>query len=159
MGSRSGSHLARRKRNHLLALSPSFWSNGLSGTQRTVKPYILRAGEGRVYRWHDVRVEVKAGVPELGGVASITETVTRKGEEPHEHVHETEDETFYLLEGRMTLHVDGADFEAAPGAFAFVPKGTPHTYTITSDGDVRYLCVAVPGTFGEHIERTGERIE
>lgn len=26
-----------------------------------MEPYVLHGGEGRVYRWHDVRVEIKAG--------------------------------------------------------------------------------------------------
>jgi mannose-6-phosphate isomerase-like protein (cupin superfamily) len=125
-----------------------------------MEPYVLPAGEGRrTYRWHGVRVEVKAGSIELDGAVGISETLTRKGEEPHEHVHELEDELFYILDGSLTLHCAGKDYDVEERAFAFVPKGTPHTYTIRSDGDVRFLVFSVPGSFTEGIEQTGERID
>jgi mannose-6-phosphate isomerase-like protein (cupin superfamily) len=99
-----------------------------------VEPYVLHAGEGRVYRWHGVRVEVKAGSPELGGEMALTETVTKKGEEPHVQVHENEDELFYLLDGKLTLRCNNASYDVEERAFVFVPKGTPHTYEIRSEG-------------------------
>ena len=124
-----------------------------------MEPYVLHAGEGRVYRWNGVRVEVKAGQRELGGVVGISETVTRKGEEPHVHVHDAEDELFYIVQGKLTVQCNETRTDAEEGAFVFVPKGTPHTYEIRSEGDVRYLVFSVPGSFTESIERNGERID
>jgi quercetin dioxygenase-like cupin family protein len=124
-----------------------------------VKPYVLPPGGGRVYRWHGVREEVKAAGPELRNMAGVIETTTRKGEEPHVHVHEEEDELFYVLEGEFTFEADGRRFDAGPRSFVFVPRQTPHTYKIRSDGDVRFLVLTIPSSFVDHIERTGERIE
>ncbi|MEX2226197.1 MAG: cupin domain-containing protein [Dehalococcoidia bacterium] len=89
----------------------------------------------------------------------LTETVTKKGEEPHTHVHDVEDELFYVLDGKLTFHCNDASYDVEERAFVFVPRGTPHTYTIRSDGEIRFLVMSLPGTFGEHIERTGERID
>jgi quercetin dioxygenase-like cupin family protein len=124
-----------------------------------MKPYVLQAGEGRVYTWHGVREEVKAAGPELNGMAGVVETTTRKGEEPHMHVHEEEDELFYILEGEITFHANGDSIDAGPRAFVFVPKQTPHTYTIRSDGDVRFLVITVPSSFVDHMEATAEPLE
>lgn len=43
------------------------------------------------------------------------------------------------------------------GGFAFVPLGTPHTYTIHSKR-VRMLGMSTPSDFGDHIEATGKNV-
>jgi len=107
------------------------------------KPYALHSGEGWTY---NVGVEfvVKAGEIRTGGGAAILEFVTRKGEEPGEHTHLTEDEMFYLLEGTLSVQCDGKTFDLQPGDFAFLPHGLPHAYTITSDDPVHLLAVTSP---------------
>jgi mannose-6-phosphate isomerase-like protein (cupin superfamily) len=57
------------------------------------------------------------------------------------HVHHSDDEAWYVLEG--TLHVKaGSDvIEARAGASVFVPRGKPHTYWNPSPEPCRYLLV------------------
>jgi mannose-6-phosphate isomerase-like protein (cupin superfamily) len=57
------------------------------------------------------------------------------------HVHHSDDEAWYVLEG--VLHVrSGSDVvEARAGASVFVPRGKPHTYWNPSREPCRYLLV------------------
>lgn len=119
-----------------------------------MKPYALATGEGRSYTWHGVVFTMKAAAPETGGALAIWELTTRPGEEPQEHVHDAEDEIFFIIDGAMTVHCAGRDFPAIAGTFMFIPRGTPHTYTITSES-VKVLGMSTPSSFGDHIERTG----
>jgi quercetin dioxygenase-like cupin family protein len=121
-----------------------------------MKPYVLAAGEGRAYEWHDVVFIMKAAAAETGGAVAIWEVTTRPGEEPHQHVHE-EDEIFYLLSGSMTVRCGAESFEVIDGGFAFLPRGIPHDYTINSD-EVRMLGMSLPSTFGDNVERTGSPV-
>ena len=64
------------------------------------------------------------------------------GDMPPLHVHAAEDEGFYVLEGRLTLHLPGRSVELEPGGFALAPRGIPHTYRVTSDAPAVVLVTA-----------------
>lgn len=105
--------------------------------------YSLRRGEGSI---HNLGIDftVKAGERQTTNGAAVLEYVTRKGEEPEAHTHPTEDEMFYVLEGRLSFKCDAQRFEVEPGGFAFLPHGVEHGYTIRSDGPVRLLVITAP---------------
>jgi quercetin dioxygenase-like cupin family protein len=60
------------------------------------------------------------------------------------HTHPEADETFYVLEGTLLLHVDGVEHELRAGGVAVVPRGVPHAFLVTS-ADARMLCLHTPG--------------
>ncbi len=77
------------------------------------------------------------------------------GDQPPLHVHEHEDEGFYVLEGDLTLWVGDADpVRLVPGEFALAPHGIPHTYRV---GDSRglFLVTSAPGTFVSFLRDAG----
>jgi len=123
----------------------------------TMKPYALAEGEGRAYEWHDVLFSIKAAAAETGGALSVWEVTTRPGEEPQTHTHE-EDEIFYVLSGSLTFNCGGQSFKVNDNGFMFLPRGIPHSYTIESD-QARLLGLSTPSGFGDHIERTGKRVQ
>lgn len=108
-----------------------------------IRPYALGAGDGWTYRL-GVDFTVKAGEVRCGGGAAFLEYVTRKGEEPEDHVHGTEDEMFYVLEGAITFRCGEESFALQNGGFVFLPRGIAHGYTITSDAPVRLIAVTSP---------------
>lgn len=106
-------------------------------------PHGLAQGEGPV---HNLGVDFVLKVSELtsGAGAAVAEYVTRKGEEPGDHVHEHEDEMFYVLEGKVAFHCAGTRYEVGEGGIVFLPQGIEHGYDILSDGDVRLLVITAP---------------
>ena len=74
----------------------------------------------------------------------FTEYTTRKGEEPPDHTHPTEDEIFYVLQGELTFRCGGESFEVAAGGFIYLPQGMEHGYTIRSEGQVRLIAITFP---------------
>jgi quercetin dioxygenase-like cupin family protein len=136
-------------------------------TQHTLAPYAFRAGEGRVYRY-GIPFVVKAGELEPGRGAAVMEYTTRKGEEPSDHTHPTEDEIFYVLNGDLTFRCGGESFDVSAGGFMYLPRGIKHGYTIRSEGSVQLLVVTFPtrehpgegwGGFVADVERQGERVD
>jgi len=121
-----------------------------------MKPHALKTGEGRSYSWNNYLFTVKAGATETGPGVAFMEFFTRKGEEPPIHVHQDEDEIFYLLDGALTVTCDDESFELDPNGFVFLPRNLPHGFTIRSDGLVRMLVVTVSA---ESVENFGERID
>jgi mannose-6-phosphate isomerase-like protein (cupin superfamily) len=57
------------------------------------------------------------------------------------HLHRSDDEAWYVLEGMLHVRVGKEDVEAQAGSAVFVPRGTPHTYWNPGPGPTRYLLV------------------
>jgi mannose-6-phosphate isomerase-like protein (cupin superfamily) len=60
------------------------------------------------------------------------------------HLHNNDDEAWYVLEGKLCVKVGDDTVEAAIGAAVLVPKGTPHTYWNPDSAPVRYLLIMTP---------------
>ena len=103
----------------------------------------LPRGEGPV-RNIGIDFTLKAAELSSGAGAAVAEYVTRKGEEPPDHVHPAEDEMFYVLEGEAAFRCGGERFDVRAGGFVFLPQGIEHGYDIRSDGDVRFLVITAP---------------
>ena len=81
------------------------------------------------------------------------------GDQPPLHVHETEDEGFYVLEGELTLWVgDEPPLTVVRGEYAFAPRGVPHTYRAGDAGAVT-LVSSLPGTFAAFVREAGRPAE
>jgi quercetin dioxygenase-like cupin family protein len=61
------------------------------------------------------------------------------------HLHHAEDEAFYVLEGELTVILDGEKIVAGPGSYVFLPRGVPHGFRSSSDKDSRVLIHVIPG--------------
>ncbi len=107
------------------------------------EPYALGSAQGWTYRY-GIDFTVKAGELESTNGAAFIEYTTRKGEEPEDHTHPTEDEMFYVLEGALAFRCGDQSFDVDEGGFVFLPQGIEHGYTIRSDGPVRLLVVTAP---------------
>ncbi len=69
---------------------------------------------------------LKASRHSTGGALSVFET--RIGAGPPLHVHDREDECFYVLDGELSIRCGGDAFDAAAGSFVFLPRGRPHRF-------------------------------
>lgn len=107
------------------------------------QPYALKAGEGWTYRF-GIDFTVKAGEAQEGSGAAFLEYVTRQGEEPEDHTHQSEHEMFYVLEGAISFRCGEQIFDLEQGDFIFLPRGIQHGYTIQSETPVRLIVVTAP---------------
>lgn len=80
-----------------------------------------------------------------GGRLTALDTVAAPGEGPPLHVHpDDEDELIYVLEGEFRVQLGDELIEAAPGAFVFIPGGTPHTWQNVGDTPARFFACVLP---------------
>src|ERR1700743_2568132 len=61
------------------------------------------------------------------------------------HVHQAEDEAFYVLEGELTVIRCGGEIGGGPGGYLFRPRGWAHGFGSSSEKTSRVLIHAVPG--------------
>jgi quercetin dioxygenase-like cupin family protein len=60
------------------------------------------------------------------------------------HLHPTQDEFLYMLQGRLDLWLDGEELAAGPGDFARLPMGQAHAIYNKSDAPAECLFTAAP---------------
>jgi quercetin dioxygenase-like cupin family protein len=80
------------------------------------------------------------------GAFDLIESKMRKGTEPPPHVHDREDELFYILTGKIKVFADGKVLTVAAGESVFLPRQVPHAYLIES-AEVHLLALMTPGGF------------
>jgi quercetin dioxygenase-like cupin family protein len=75
------------------------------------------------------------------------------------HVHKQTDETFYVLEGALTLFVDGKLRTLGPGDYAFIPRGTPHAQGNVTDSKAVVLLSLAPGEFSAFFKARADLVK
>ena len=76
---------------------------------------------------------------------------------PPLHLHHEQDDTFYVLEGTLTVQVGDEVFDIDPGDFLSIPPETPHTFDNLHNGDrpVRAINLLTPGGLFDLIDEWG----
>jgi mannose-6-phosphate isomerase-like protein (cupin superfamily) len=67
------------------------------------------------------------------------------------HVHDAEDDAFYILEGELTFVLGDDDVAAPPGTFVMVPPGVEHGFRNDGESPVRMLNIHAPAGFDRRI--------
>lgn len=81
---------------------------------------------------------------ESGGGCSLGEVDLRPGCEPPLHVHTQEDETWFVLKGRILFQRGTDRVPCGPGQSIFLPRGVPHGFAVLSE-HARILHFYAPG--------------
>ena len=108
------------------------------------RTYLVAAHRGRpTVWWLGGRVAVKSTGDDNEGRFSQIEFADRRGTAPPVHIHHQEDETFYVVEGEISVFVGDERLEASAGDFVIAPRGVPHSYLVRSERS-RVLCTFSP---------------
>jgi mannose-6-phosphate isomerase-like protein (cupin superfamily) len=121
---------------------------------RSVADVVVRGpGEGDELSAGPSRALFKAEVSDGDGTFSLTETMLAPGfPGPVPHRHTRMIDSFYVLEGTLTVHVEGDAHELGPRSYAFVPPGVAHTFSNPSGEPVRMLNLQAPGGLEQYLK-------
>ena len=82
-------------------------------------------------------------------VSVITMAPGRGG--PEAHVHDAEDDAFYVLDGELTFLLGDDAVRAPAGTFVLVPPGVLHTFANRTATPVRVLNIHAPAGFDRRL--------
>jgi quercetin dioxygenase-like cupin family protein len=136
---RRGGHAARME-------SINKGDTAMSASHDTLAPLAHGPGEGEHLWFFGGRTTIKADGAETAGRVMVTEQLVPRGSGSPLHVHHNEDEWFYVLEGELTIWVEGTTIAASAGSFVFGPRDVPHTFVVSSE-QARFLLVTEPAGF------------
>jgi mannose-6-phosphate isomerase-like protein (cupin superfamily) len=117
-----------------------------ASTDHRIPAVVRHAGEG-AHVWQEracVTVKLAAGHCEDGRVSAV-EFLAPAAFGPPLHIHHGEDEILQILEGTVRVVCGDTDVVAGAGAFAFLPRGVPHTFWTMGDQPARMLAIFTPG--------------
>jgi mannose-6-phosphate isomerase-like protein (cupin superfamily) len=111
------------------------------------KALVLAPGQGRSYPMVRMRAVFIADTAETDSRYSVSEwwlEPNTKGPGTHAH---PQDHVFYVIEGTVSIAIDGEWLHAVRGSYALIPGGTPHDFE--NHGTVRcgFISFNVPGGF------------
>jgi quercetin dioxygenase-like cupin family protein len=110
-------------------------------------PAIVRAEGDGERRWfyggghHTWKVRAA----ETNGAYFLFEDRMEQGKMTPLHTHPEADETMYVLEGELLVHLDGREHRVAAGGTVMAPRGLPHAFMVLSPV-ARMLCLHTPGS-------------
>ena len=108
------------------------------------------------YWMFDILWVIKAQSFQTDNNFSLIEQTMPFNSGPPPHYHNDMDEMFYIMEGEMTIWIEGEIYKLSAGTFAMIPKGTVHYFKITSQIPCRALNMYTPGGFEKGIIRNGQ---
>jgi mannose-6-phosphate isomerase-like protein (cupin superfamily) len=115
--------------------------------------FVRKAAEGDARWFYGNLFVIKAGGPGTGGRFSLIEATSPPGFEPGMHIHQDEDEAFYVLDGMLHGRCGDAGWTASAGDFVFIPRDTPHNFTVMGQTAARYLLINSPPGFAAEVAR------
>jgi quercetin dioxygenase-like cupin family protein len=116
-------------------------------TQQIIQPKLVRNGEGLYSENPSERAWTKLTSAETGGQFLVAEIETQPGFGPPYHIHEREDELFYILSGEVEFLVDGEKLLAKAGDTVFGPRNVPHRFQGAGNAPARMLVTVTGSNF------------
>jgi mannose-6-phosphate isomerase-like protein (cupin superfamily) len=114
---------------------------------------VRRAGEGEALAIGPSTLLMKARGSDGDGTLYFGEATLGPGfPGPRPHFHERHVDSFFVLDGTLTLRLGDDITEAPAGSYAVVPPGNAHTFSNPGEGTVRVLNIMAPGGFEQYLE-------
>jgi mannose-6-phosphate isomerase-like protein (cupin superfamily) len=94
---------------------------------------------------------------ETGGAYFVMEALVPPGGGPPPHIHNREDETYYILEGQIETLLGEETVMTGPHDFVNIPRGTVHRFRNTGTETARMILTFTPAGIEHWFEECLER--
>jgi quercetin dioxygenase-like cupin family protein len=122
------------------------------------QPFVATSDQAAAI-WHmGALMKFMAVSEDTGGRFWLAEQTSGFGYASPVHQHTKEDELFFVLDGELTVHIDGQSRRATANSVAFAPRGLPHAFRVESPS-ARFLILSTPGGFERWFFETGTPAE
>jgi quercetin dioxygenase-like cupin family protein len=102
--------------------------------------YGLQSGEGERIEMLGTEQRVLAGAS-TDASFTILASEMPSGTAPPPHIHDDEDEAFYVLQGSLRVKCGAEEWVLQPGGFAYLPRGVMHQPSVEGPDPARALII------------------
>src|SRR5215208_1828257 len=107
--------------------------------------YTLGSEDGEALWFFGTLAIFRTTAEQTGGRYSLVEQVAPRGMATPLHVHREDHESFYVIEGELTVYLEDSNhpIPASAGAFVHIPGGVVHAFRVASE-TARWLDLTTP---------------
>lgn len=116
-------------------------------------PEVVGRDDSATLLFGDALMTIKARAGH--GRPALIEWISPAGGTAPLHVHDDADDTFYVIDGDLTLWCDGTTAQARPGDYVVLPAGVPHSILVGRDRPLRALVIHANNQFVDLVEAIG----
>lgn len=118
-------------------------------------PFVTHAADRQRLLWAGGTVfDLIIGGEQSGGAVSLLEQTGRHGDVTPVHIHNSEAEIFYVLEGGITAWSGSDIHQIDAGGAVYLPAGQAHAFGIRTE-EARLITVTAPGRFADFVAAAG----
>jgi len=114
---------------------------------RTDQRAVIGRGDGEQVSLGGVDITFKIDGQTTGGAFSVCETSAEPGRLIPPHLHETEDEYSYVIDGRIGVLIGDQEHIVEAGSWIFKPRGIPHAYWNPGPEPTHVIEIIAPSGF------------
>lgn len=114
---------------------------------KQLKSVIVSNSEGKEWHVFGQTVIGKVMTDDTNGAYSVFEQLSPPQSGPPVHIHRSEDEMIYILEGDLEIQWGDQIRMGTKGDLAFIPRNIPHTFKNIGTVPSKVLVMIMPGGF------------
>jgi quercetin dioxygenase-like cupin family protein len=126
--------------------------NGAASAAGERQVQYVPAGTAKAYRSPIDEIRFLITGEQTGGAFFMAEVSVLPGAGNPPHIHDREDECFYVQEGTLTIQVCGKTHTASVGDFIRLPRGVVHSFENTANVGAKFLLVVAPAGLEKFFE-------
>jgi len=112
-----------------------------------IRPIVTPLDEDAAVWFLGQRSWLRAVASETGGSLGLVEQIVDAGFSSPYHIHRSEDEVFYVVEGEVSFVSGEILARVGPGGLAFLPRDVPHGFRVEGELAARLLLFTTPAGF------------
>ena len=116
------------------------------------KPIHVKKGKGKVFMLGPDAWTALAASGDTNGQFDVFDATVSYMQGPPLHTHLDATDSFYVIDGVLTVQVGDEMIDLGPGEFASAPPGVPHTYCNRYKQPARIINIITPGGLDKMFE-------
>jgi len=125
---------------------------------RNTQAIVVPPGQGEGGSFGGLGVHFKIDGTRTGGRFSIVEHPIDPRRLIRPHIHSSEDEYSFVIEGLIGARIGDEIVEGGPGTYIIKPRNVPHTFWNPTDQPARLLEIISPAGFENYFRELGRMI-
>jgi len=110
-----------------------------------LQPAIVTPKQALSIKPFGLEMRVLLSTEATGGAISVIMAWHKPGEGPPDHVHFSQEEMFFIVEGTYELTIGGETSTVGPGTIVFIPRNVVHRFRNVGDATACMLDWSLPG--------------
>ncbi|NVZ53849.1 cupin domain-containing protein [Pseudomonas sp. B6002] len=114
-------------------------------TPSPLRPLVVTPEDGLPVHPFGLDMRILLSTEASGGATSVIIASHNPGEGPPPHLHHSQEEFIFVVEGTYHVRVNGVEQTVGAGTLLFIPRGTVHSFKNIGSTVARMLDWTLPG--------------